>query len=354
MLTLAAAGRRSDVEALAAELESLGEDVPTELVDDRPLAVWRSVELPADARLLGESETRLVARVLRARDSDDRRVVDLWARVGGVDLAEHPIELAVEADGTPVPVEPRVDRAADRWAATRFQSAAEGAARVTVPAGTRRVHVRAQVGGLVRTAYATLPPVAPAPDGSAPVVHGVSLDDDRLVVQLDRPADGLRLRGPATDVVGEPRRDGTVAFDIRRDLYGRSVWLATGVYHLERPGGLAAAAAWRSSLPVEAVGDRHRLRVLPGRDGVGELHLGPPRADDELGAYGQELLRAAYAVDERATDARLWYFESFAGRSATDTPLAVFAELKRRDPDAKVAWGIADHGHWAPRTPTRS
>ena len=151
------------------------------------------------------------------------------------------------------------------------------------------------------------------------------LDGDRLVVQLDRPADGLRLRGPATDVAGEPRRDGTVTFDTRRDLYGRPAWLATAVYHLDRRGGLAAAAAWRSSLPVETVGDRHRLRVLPGRDGVGEIHLGPPRADDELGAYGQEQLRAAYAIDERPTDPDLWYFESFAGRSATDTPLAVFA-----------------------------
>ncbi|MGC4112786.1 MAG: CDP-glycerol glycerophosphotransferase family protein [Nocardioides sp.] len=177
---------------------------------------------------------------------------------------------------------------------------------------------------------------------------GVSLEGERLVVRVEGAPDGLRLRGPGTDLAGELRGDGTVAFDTRRDLYGRQVWLATAVYHLHRPGGLAAAPSWRDALPVETVGERHRLRVLPSGDGVGELHLGPPRADDELGAHGQELLRRAYAVDPRPTDPALWHFESFAGRSATDTPLATFEELRARSPETRVAWGILDHGHWTP------
>jgi CDP-glycerol glycerophosphotransferase (TagB/SpsB family) len=349
LLTLAAADRRGDVEALAAELESLGDDVPTELVDGQPVAVWRSVDLPAADRRLSAGETRLEVRVVRATETPGGRAVDLWARVGGVDLATHPIELSVRADGLPVGAESRLDRTADRWAGRRFQSAAEGAARTTVPLGTRELHVSARVGGLERSAYAALPPRAAAHDGPEPAVIGISLEGDRVVVQLDRPADGRRLRGPATDVAGEPRRDGTVVFDTRRDLYGRSVWLATAVYHLHRPGGLAAASTWRASLPVETVGERHRLRVLPGHDGVGELHLGPPRADDELGAYGQERLRAAYAVDERPTRHDLWYFESFAGCSATDTPLALLEELRRRDRGVTCVWGILDHGHWVPQ-----
>jgi CDP-glycerol glycerophosphotransferase (TagB/SpsB family) len=348
LLSLAASGRRADVEALASELESLGENVPTELVDGRVLARWRSVDLAADDRRLAEHETRLEVRVVRAKDTADGRVVDLWTRIGGVDLADHAPELSAAADGTPVSVERRPDPAANRWAGTRFQSAAEGAARVTVPAGTRGLRLEARVGGLERSAYAVLPPRTAPPDGTGPVVHGVFLDRGLLVVQLDRPADGLRLRGPATDVSGEPRRDGTVAFDTRRDLYGRQVALPTAVYHLHRPGGLGAAVAWRDSLPVETVGDRHRLRVLPGQDGIGELHLGPPRSDDELGAYGRQRLRSEYAVDERPTRADLWYFESFAGRSATDTPLAVFQEVHRRRPDLTLAWGLLDHGHWAP------
>ncbi len=348
LLTLTAEGRRADVEALAAELESLGDDVPTELVDDHPVALWKSVDLPAEARRLAGSETRLSLRVVRVAEGPDGRVVDLWTRIGGVDLARHRPGLSVEAGGVEIDVEPRPDRAAERWAGTRFQSAAAGGVRLTVPAGTVEVRVRARVGALDRTAYASLPPRIPEPDGSAPAVQAVFLDGDRLVVQLDRSGDGLRLRGPATDVAGEARPDGTVVFDTRRDLYGRSVWLPTAVYHLDRPGGLQAAAPWRESLPVETVGDRHRLRVLPGRDGVGEIHLGPPRADDELGAYGQERLRAAYAVDDRPTRPDLWYVDSFAGRSATDTPLAVVEELRRRRPDIEVVWGILDHGHWTP------
>src|SRR5262249_11565703 len=154
LLTLAAAGRRSEVEALAAELESLGDDAPTELVADWPVAVWSSVDLPAEDRRLAEHETRLALRVVRVTDATDGRVVGLGCRSGGVDLAENKLELTIDADGRPVVVEPRVDRAADRWADTRFQSAAEGAARFTVPPGTREIRVEARIGALVRSAYA--------------------------------------------------------------------------------------------------------------------------------------------------------------------------------------------------------
>jgi CDP-glycerol glycerophosphotransferase (TagB/SpsB family) len=53
-------------------------------------------------------------------------------------------------------------------------------------------------------------------------------------------------------------------------------------------------------------------------------------------------------VDDRSTRPELWYFESFAGRSATDTPLAVLEEVRLRHPEVTAAWGILDHGHWAP------
>jgi len=348
LLGLAADGRRSEVQALAAELESLGDDVRTELTADGPVAVWGSVDLPEEARRLGGGETAIAVHLVRVTEGDAGRTVDLWVRIRGVDLAEHPIGLTVEADGAGVPVEQGVDRAADRWAAARFQSAAEGAARVTVPAGTRQLRVAARVGPVARTAYVALPPRTADQTGPEPVVQGLELDGDRLVVRLDRPAPGLRLRGPGTDLEGEPRPGGLVSFPTRRDLYGRPVWLGTAVYHLHNPGGLGGAAAWRERLPVEIIGERHRMRVLPGRGGPGEIHLGPPRADDELGAHGQERLRASYAVDERPTHPAVWYFESFAGRSATDTPLAVFEELRRRRPELEPVWGILDHGHWAP------
>ena len=349
LLRLAGQGRREDVEALAAELDGLGDDLPTELTDDGlPVAVWRSVELPTEVRLLADDETRLRTHVVRAVPAAEGRHVDLFVRIEGVDLARHPLQVAAAARGVELEVAAGVDATANRWAGTRFQSAAEGAVRVTVPRGVTWFTVTARAGGVERSGTVDVPP-RPAPmSGQSPVVEAVTLDGDRLVVHLEAPAGGLRLRGPGTDLPGEPQRDGTVVFETQRDLYGRHVRLATGRYRLERDGGLAAVPAWRARLPVESVGDRHRLRVLPDGGGAGELHLGPPRADDELGAYGQEQLRASYAVDDRPTDPGLWYFESFAGRSATDTPRAVFDELRRRRPGLRLAWGILDHGYWTP------
>ena len=349
LLWLAGQGRRDDVEALAAELESLGDDIPTELTDDGlPMAAWRSVELPTAVRLLADDETRLRIRVVRSSTAPEARHVDLFVRIEGVDLAQHRLEVAAEAGGAELEVVAGVDPTANRWAGTRFQSAAEGAVRVTVPHGVTRFSVTARAGGVERSGAVDVPPRPAAQTGRSPLVEAITLDGDRLVVHLDAPAAGLRLRGPGTDLPGEPQRDGTVVLETQRDLYGRQVRLATARYHLERNGGVGLAPVCRARLPVESLGDRLRLRVLPDGDGPGELHLGPPRADDELGAYGQEQLRTSYAVDPRPTDPCLWYFESFAGRSATDTPRAVFEELRRRRPELRVGWGILDHGHWTP------
>ncbi len=344
LLWLAAQGRRDEVEALSAELESLGDDIPTELTDAGLVARWTSVSVADELCVLAPLESRLRTRVVRRRSD----AVDLFVRVEGLDLARHPAEVTAVAGGLPLTVVQGSDPTANRWAAARFQSAAEGAVRVAVPAGADHLRLTLRAGAVERSAVVDLPPQQ-GPVGGPPRVDGVTLDGDRLVVHLGAPAADLRLRGPGVDLLGEPGPDDTMVFDTTRDLYGRPVWLPTGRYRLERPDGVGACPEWRSSLPVEVVGTRHRLRVLPAGDGPGELHLGPPRADDELGAYGQERLRAAYAVDEREVDPGLWYFESFAGRSATDTPLALFHDVRRRRPDLDLVWGILDHGHWAPR-----
>ena len=169
-----------------------------------------------------------------------------------------------------------VDPAANRWAGARFQSAAEGAVRVDLPAGTREVLLRATCGALTREVTLELPPPQHATAAPGPAVLALSFDGDRLVVHLDPPRRRASAPRPAHRRAGRARRDGTVVLDLRRDLYGRQVWLPTARHHLERPAGLASSPDWHARLPVETVGDRHRLRVLPGGDGPGELHLGPP------------------------------------------------------------------------------
>ena len=164
----------------------------------------------------------------------------------------------------------------DQWAGTR-PVGTEGAARLTVPP--------APVSSASRTASAAWSDRrtglrrAPPERRPRPVVHGVFLDGDRLVSgwagrQTARLRGGHRHRR-------RPRRDGTVVFATRRDLYGRSVHLATAVYTSSAPGiGAAAAGASRSRRDRRC---RHRLRVLPVVP-MSASSTRPPRADDELGA----------------------------------------------------------------------
>ncbi len=52
--------------------------------------------------------------------------------------------------------------------------------------------------------------------------------------------------------------------------------------------------------------------------------------------------------DAEPVDPGLVYLESYAGRSATDSPLAIFRELHARRPDLTAYWGVADHAQWVP------
>jgi CDP-glycerol glycerophosphotransferase (TagB/SpsB family) len=102
------------------------------------------------------------------------------------------------------------------------------------------------------------------------------------------------------------------------------------------------AATLVDRMPTEQVGEHHRLRVVLGPVGGLLLHLGPPLADDELGRHAQAQLVAAYARDEGPVDPDVFYFESYVGRSATDSPRDVHDELRRRRPGATTYWGVAD------------
>ena len=217
---------------------------------------WASVDLPADLRRLSATETRLRSGSCASARPPTGADVDLWTRVEGVDLARHPVALTFEADGVDA-LQPGVDRTAERWAGRGSSRRRRG--RPRGPPRPGRVRCGSTSGRSAGRPTYLAPPPARRPAGPEPVVQGIALDGDRLVVQLDRPADGLRLRGPGTDVPGEPSADGTVVFDTRRDLYGRQVALPTAVYHLHRPGGLAAAPGAsgcrsRSSAPAIACG----------------------------------------------------------------------------------------------------
>jgi CDP-glycerol glycerophosphotransferase (TagB/SpsB family) len=345
--------RRAELESLAAEIAGLGEDLPTRRVGDHLVADWSSLgeDLPDEVTRLTEHETPLLATVQRTFVDGPELVVDLFARVRHLDLAAGDLTISAHlTDGTPLPVVGRPDAVANRWAQTRFQSAGEGSVRVRLPlpaAAATALTLTLRMAGIERQGTVTVSP-PPDPGGPGILVEAVALEGDDLVVRTNRDAHGLRLVGHGLDRAGRPGARGEQRFDTGADLFGRPVRLPSGRYTLQHPDGVRTAAGLRDALPVEAVGRWHRLRVLRNGSGSPALHLGPPIRDDEIGAYGQEQLRRAYADTRGPTRPDTFYFDSYAGRSATDSPLAIFTELIARRPGIRALWGVQDHGQWVP------
>ena len=346
LVWLAAEGRRPDVEALAAELDDLGEDLRAHPDGEQLLVDWRSADVPDDVRRIPMAETALVADVRRVQSQEAGIVADLFLRVPHLDLATVDHAIGAELpDGTPVEVTPHADTTANRWAADRFASAAEGACRITLPA-PGDVRIRLAAGALVREATVSIGAPPAEDDPAAVVLDDVRLEDDVLVLAGRGALDGVRLVGPRTDLEARPDR-----IPLARDRFGRAVGLATAPYRLTAPGGVGFGAALRQRLPLELPGARHRVQVTSPDDGEPLLLVGPPFADDEIGPYAQQRLRDEYADwagGGLPVTPGLFYFESFAGGSATDSPLAICAELRRRRPDATVVWGVVGSGETVP------
>jgi CDP-glycerol glycerophosphotransferase (TagB/SpsB family) len=369
LVRLAAQDRRTDVAAVAAEVAGLGDDLPTELDGDRVLVAWAAsdLDLPRDVRALSEAETFVRAHAHRTRWSAGGREVDLLVEVRHADLGPDAEVLvgddAAGSDGADLPSRPLPHDEATRWAGRRYQRAA--GVRVAVPgdaATTLRLTVRR--GDLVRHGSLALPGRTAPPASARVVVSGLELDDDVLVVHArGGPEDlaGLRLldaRDRPVPVHVDPRPDeGVVRVELRADRFGVPTWLGPGPHRLVTDrGNVAVAEPLRSRLPLapadELSGGRHRVRAHLGPRGGLVLGLGAPLADDEVGAFAQEQLRADYARTVTPVDPGLFYFETYAGRTATDSPLAILEELRRRRPGLRALWGISDHSQRAPEGTT--
>ncbi|MCW2769062.1 MAG: CDP-glycerol:poly(glycerophosphate) glycerophosphotransferase [Aeromicrobium sp.] len=96
-----------------------------------------------------------------------------------------------------------------------------------------------------------------------------------------------------------------------------------------------------ATMPQAYPTEQYRLRLLTVDRGQLSLAFGPPRTDDEFGAWRQLQLRERYMTSEVAPLDAV-YFESFFGRNATCNPAAMDAELARRDPAMPRYWGVED------------
>lgn len=329
---LATEDRRADLVALATELDALDGDLRTEVVGGEVEARWEAVpDAPPSVLRLAPRETELLAQVHRFGTE-----VELFVAVRHVDLgADAGVEVVV--DGRAVPVVAAPDPAATRWAASRFHRAL--AVSFPAPTAPTTAEVRVTVAGLERSTTVELSSPHtrdPAADRRT-VVRDLRLEGEDLVVTVDGPA--------ALALVDADDRPLSTTTGGRLPLR-----LPSGFVRLVTPDGATPSVdeALVARLPLEQVGERHRLHATFGPYGGLLLHLGPPLTDDELGPWAQERLIEAYRADDRPVDPDTFYFETYAGRSATDNPRNIHDEIRRRRPHATTYWGVLDHAQTIP------
>ena len=355
LLWLTRRGSREEVERLCEELHLLGDDVPTAVAGDHLSARWASLpaDVPDHVRRLSEAETPLVVAVRRLGEADGpSRPVELFCRVVQADLPAGAYDVTVlDAAGSPMRAEVSEPAAATRWSGSTLHRAI--AVRVDVPVHAGPIRLRLRLGDVHREAQVEVaePHRRPTDPDPRVVVHDLVLDETDLVVTVEG-SGRLRLLDERGREVGTADASST-RIPLRDELFGRERWLPTGHYRLVTPHGPATVTdGLIARLPLEQVGPRHRLHATLGPSGGLLLHLGAPLADDEQGAYAQHHLVSAYRDDDTPLDRRLVYFESYTGRTATDSPRAIHDELVARRPDLTTFWGVLDHAQEVPEGAT--
>ncbi len=322
---LAATGRRRELADFVVERAHHGGNVVTRLDGTRLLADFGDLHpegIPDEIVEIGPTESQLELRIRRCAPTGSSITLELFAIVRTLDYDSHRPEITVSRGGAELPVVRRPDPAATRFSARWFQGHDDGAFTVEVPDADQPLEVELEVGDFVRTATLAADrirarlPRPPAP-GTA-VASDVRVEGDDIVL------DGTGIRIPLREVIWgrrpAPRRSGAI------DL-GAAV---------------APAPALAARLPLEISGRDHRVEVTE-EDRTLRVRLAPPLADDERGPRRQQLLRAAARTTPPPVDPALVLFSSYAGTRVTDSPAAIHQELRRRRPDLKVRWAVADH-----------
>ena len=172
----------------------------------------------------------------------------------------------------------------------------------------------------------------------------------------------LRLRHRRLTIPGSVQFESEghfeVAFSTRWDEWGLGeAAIPTGTYHLELVVGdeapeirqhVMATPELAARSPEESLIDEFRMRVRTTSRQRVVIHLGPPLADDEIGAFNQRLLQEFHARIDHAVDENAVYLQAYVGESATDSPLALHQALRRVRPDLVLYWCVADSSTWLP------
>ncbi len=170
----------------------------------------------------------------------------------------------------------------------------------------------------------------------------------------------FELRGPLGSVpatVEWRRRSFTLEIGLQASFWNGPVApLSIGMYKLWAGTGTDSVAARLAAEPIAELPTEFESTKLnatltrTGKD-VPSVHLDPPLRVDEAGPYAFARQQARYWNTPSTLDGSV-YFESFYGRSATDSPRAIHEELVRRGTDRTLYWTVADYGVQLPEGAT--
>ncbi|HET7385990.1 MAG TPA: CDP-glycerol glycerophosphotransferase family protein [Nocardioidaceae bacterium] len=303
--------------------------------DESVLDAWRRGWLAGEADRFLDAAERMDAQQWAALSDHVRVVVDGLATSG---FAE-------------VPVEPRVkawlaaqDRRADLEAfvlARRFEQGEyptdvrDGQVFAVLPVDLPPDLLRlGETETPLVTSLRRLRDSAPGDEGTARV---------QLVAYVDRvsvpqtPDVTVLLDGQQLQVDPAPDPEVTIEAGSRFQDYARASWgvdVPTSAGPAELEVRVDVQGVRRTATqPL----DLSHLPAAPAREDR-------PLADDERGRYAQARLQEEYAARRGSVplDPQLAYFQSYDGRSATDSPVAIHAELRRRRPDLRTVWAVRD------------
>lgn len=392
MARLAADGRPDELLALVNARRFAGDDFPTTVVGGEAHADL-GVALPAADLRLGALETGLRAVARRLFVAGDRLVLEVLAGVRHVDQVDRPTVRARLRDGdrtVPLEAAAAADLAVGAWfgetehdhdwglltlscevgalvdgewaieldwstggldrsgAVTEIDRAGS-AGRESLPAGDHVVRLRESPRGIALHVGA-----GGASEGADATVESVEVSAAGVRVGVSGDVSAVQLEGAGVRVAAARQHGGAWVVPLARDVWGLGERpLPTGTYrlHVEHDGvrsraRLAAQQLDRLPEVTRTVDHRVRLQRADG-DGLA-VRLDALLADDEVGRRAQRRLQAAYLDVDEPLDQGLVYFQSFTGEWANDHPLAIQQELRRRRPDVRMRWLVADSSATVP------
>ncbi|MFS3127245.1 CDP-glycerol glycerophosphotransferase family protein [Nocardioides sp. Bht2] len=317
---LAANGRREELADFVVERAYVGDNVVTHVVGGRILADYGPLHpagLPEALAEFAAQQSPLELRIRRCRRVGDEAEIELIAVVRVVDFATTPPVFTLTRAGSPVEFSTLGDPAATRFSARRFQSHDAGSLQLRLDLGSDAdLEVRVELAGLVRTAR---------------------LSTERVRARLPKPA----VPGAATDarVVGrELIIDGAeLTLPLWHEPFGLPARpRPTGP--VELPHDVEVAEEFAATLPRTLATDVQLLEFVAEKGRL-KVRLLPPLSEDERGRYRQQQLQLV----EPPLDRNHVLFSAYAGSGVTDSPAAIFEELRQSRLDLRFSWAVTDH-----------